>query len=89
MAWARTPEPRLEGTCRSCGAPVWWLEHTTTGKRSPVDPEPHPAGNIVREGALNTKYRVLHAGEEPAEGEPRYRAHWVTCPMAARHRRAS
>ncbi len=35
-----------EGTCRSCGAPVYWTE-TEKGKRMPVDREPGDDGNIV------------------------------------------
>lgn len=86
MSWARTPEPRLEGSCQWCGAPIWWLTHIVTGKPAPVDPEPHPAGNIVRTGGFDTKYQVLRAGEIPADGTPRYRSHWQTCPCAAKHR---
>lgn len=31
------------GTCRSCGATIWWAQHNRTLKMSPMDHTPPPA----------------------------------------------
>lgn len=69
--------------CRSCGAAIVWA-YTASGRRMPVDAEP------VDDGTLKLSPRVgqLHVfvvGPHPSE--PRYRAHFVTCPDADGWRR--
>lgn len=70
------------GACRSCSAPVVWTT-TIAGKSIPLDPDPHPDGNVVPDG---TRVRVLTDAEMPAT-TPAWRAHWTTCPHANQHRR--
>ena len=38
-------KPRLT-PCRTCGLPIWWLE-TLNGRPMPLDPRPHPSGNVI------------------------------------------
>ena len=75
--------------CRSCGAPVRWVT-MPSGRSAPLDPEPHPDGNVVMVSATRarplTANRIAQAGKLP---EPRYRSHFVTCPNASEHRRRS
>ena len=72
------------GTCRSCGAPIVWVE-TELGTPMPLDVEPCPDGNITVEGG---KARVLRATlfEQPPAG-PRFKSHFSSCPHADMHRR--
>jgi hypothetical protein len=72
----------MAATCRSCRAPVRWVE-TTSGKRMPLDPEnTWPYGNVI----------ILHEdvakvlGMPPSQG-PSYTSHFATCPNASTHRR--
>ena len=70
--------------CRSCGAAILWAR-TQKGKAIPVDPEavnPPGTGNIF----LTTANGVLQAKVvTPAPGLRK--AHFVTCPSAARWRK--
>lgn len=70
--------------CRSCQAPVMWLENATTGKRAPIDAQISADGNItVLDG---THYQVLGGTERQDaldEGWPLHLNHYVTCPHAA------
>ena len=75
--------------CSSCGAKIIWAE-TTLKKKMPVNAVPHNGGNIylVHRGddrpplAMQAKFR------RPDDDEvPRYRAHFVTCPNASKHRK--
>ncbi len=71
------------GTCRSCGAAVRWA-HTAAGRAMPLNPNPHPNGNVALDD--NGRCRVLAARDLPHPG-PTYRPHWATCPKADAHRR--
>lgn len=64
--------------CKSCGAAIEWHK-TTAGKNIPIDPEPHPEGNVAFERGLAV---VTKPGSKPKM----YRAHWSTCPNADQHR---
>lgn len=83
-------EERLEqmgDTCRSCHAPVIWLEHVSTGKPAPIDAEPvGAAGNILVDLAVGT-YRVTSVGDDRQgaidRGEPLHTNHFATCPQSA------
>lgn len=81
--------------CRSCNATIVWCE-TATGKRMPVDAEPHEGGTLVliSEGA-GTRVLALHfdSGDQRAERaralrQRRHRSHFATCPNAGQHRRS-
>ncbi len=72
--------------CKSCGAPVLWCKVTNSDRRMPVDPEPSSRGNVR---VVNGFATVLGALEvHAADAEPLYLSHFVTCPQAAKHRRA-
>ena len=81
----------MNDTCRSCGAPIRWVL-TDKGRRMPLDPDPHPDGNIMPVtvtvgGAFpreETRAFVTTAPDGPA-----WRSHFATCPHAARHRKAA
>jgi hypothetical protein len=71
-------------TCRSCQAPVQWLENVTTGKRAPIDAEPVIDGNVEIDEAAGT-YRVVTGREQDqavAERRPLHLNHFVTCPQS-------
>ena len=74
--------------CRSCHAPVMWLDHATTGKPARIDAAPDPDGNI-RVGVAFEHYTVL-TGQERADalerGDELHKNHWATCPDAAKWR---
>lgn len=64
--------------CRSCGAPIQWV-WTVTGKAMPLDPEPHPDGNVeLIDG-------VAHVHSQPCPDG--YLSHFVTCPQGAHWRK--
>jgi hypothetical protein len=81
------PETPAPATCSSCLAPIRWVL-TLGDKRMPLDVDPHPDGNVViittPEG--DVRGRVLTGEHLPAQ-DTAYRAHFVTCPNAADHRR--
>lgn len=66
-------------TCRTCKQPIRWAL-TTKKRRIPLDPDPHPTGNLVVEDGVA---RVAPVGSSPAM----YLSHFVTCPQAGQHRR--
>ena len=77
--------------CRSCKAPIVWAI-STTGAPMPVDPDPHPRGNLHLDerptslGAMPLAIvlpgpaRAEHAGQL-------YLSHFASCPYAAENRR--
>lgn len=81
---ATNPPDDVGDACRSCFAPVLWLEHATTGKSAPIDAAPVPEGNI--EVLDNGTYVVL-AGDALAGarglGSQLHLNHFVTCAQAA------
>ena len=77
---------------------IWTL--TWPGQQEmPVNPEPHPSGNIELSdgprGSNEPTAQVVESHEDPGtlrlfEGEPTtplYRPHWATCPHSKRWRR--
>lgn len=72
---ADQPHRGERGTCRSCNAPVLWVE-TESGKRMPLDAEPE-------------RRFVLEAGTSPMRARLRntYVSHFSTCPQAERWRK--
>lgn len=57
----------------------------------PLDPEPHPNGNVISTGGRRTgaiEVAVFASPSDvPSRYPLRYRSHFVTCPDAAEHRR--
>lgn len=63
--------------CKGCGATVWWVTTAANGKAMPLDPDPHPDGNVEM---VNGR-AVVHPKGQPtlgATGE-RYMPHHATC----------
>lgn len=82
-----------EKPCRSCGAPMVFVE-TIFGKRIPLDPEPNPEkGNIVIVNGIAV-YAVSPKRQAEARrvaervGLKLYASHFATCPHAEQHRKA-
>lgn len=74
--------------CRSCAQPIIWCV-TQNGYDMPVDPQPHPTGNIVLEqrgGGLKPVATVLNS-KDRAGRMGTHRSHFATCPQAAEWRR--
>lgn len=71
-------------SCSACGAPIRWAT-TTKGRRMPIDPDPHPQGNIILEHLGEGVAPIAHVNAGPIEGG--YRSHFVTCPNADDFRR--
>jgi hypothetical protein len=65
--------------CRRCGAAIRWARNNRTGRPAPIDPEPHPDGNIVLDG---DEYRVVRPDRDlfTDPGTPLHLNHFVTCP---------
>jgi hypothetical protein len=82
----------MSDTCRSCDAPVLWVE-TSAGRKMPLDPEPVEDGNVVitAEAPLGLRTEaVVLTKADLAQIHPdrlRYRSHFSTCPHADQHRR--
>ncbi len=69
--------------CESCAAEIRWVT-LESGRPMPLDPAPHPNGNIIV--GIGGRYRVLDGSQLPAEVAA-WRSHFATCPHASRHRR--
>lgn len=66
--------------CRSCGAPVIWLQPMTeSGKRMPVDAEPRADGNVSIIELDGVQYHHTRQLWDPG---PFYVSHFATCPDA-------
>lgn len=64
-----------------CGAVIRWL-FTESGRRMPLDVDPHPDGTVVLvEHEGKTLARVLTGAQLPAQ-ETAWRPHWATCPAS-------
>jgi hypothetical protein len=72
--------PTERGTCRSCGAPIYWVVMFPSGKRMPIDVKPVAGLLTVEIGEPDTGH-VWNADE------PLYRSHFSSCPNAAQHRK--
>lgn len=76
--WPTTP-------CAFCPKSVVFAD---TGKTSmPVNPDPVPGGNIVLLAAPGAPRAVLTTDPGAYPDQPRYLAHFVDCPGAAKARR--
>jgi hypothetical protein len=80
----------LPTACRSCGATIEWAV-TANRKSIPLDPDPHPDGNLVlvwTSPGRQPMALVVNPHEPMLDEPPRYRSHFVTCPNADQHRKA-
>lgn len=55
---------------------------TVAGRNIPIDPEPHPEGNVYIDVVSNVA-SVVPVGSRA----PLYRSHFATCPNAGQHRK--
>lgn len=67
--------------CKSCKQPIQWVV-TQFDKKLPIDPEPHPNGNIMLK---NDGAAVVVTPDYPGT---KYLSHFATCPNAKQHRKA-
>lgn len=71
--------------CRSCQAPVRWVRMQTSGRSMPLDPDPHPDGNVaINDEGQGVSVKPRYAA---VTGEPVYRSHFASCPDAGAHRK--
>jgi hypothetical protein len=68
--------------CKSCGQPIYWLKHETTGKLAPIDTTPSPTGNCLV-NLQDSTYRLALG-----QGGTLYTSHFATCPQAGQHRQS-
>lgn len=66
--------------CKACDAVIEWHK-TPAGKNIPVDPDPHPQGNLYVDD------RARMAVGPIGSHEKMYRSHFVTCEFAGDFRR--
>jgi hypothetical protein len=75
--------------CRGCDADINWAS-TPAGKSMPLDPEPHPDGNIEAhvDGSGRWHVDIVHADSQSTMFTPNlYLSHFVTCPNAEEFRK--
>lgn len=73
--------------CSSCDQPVRWVL-TVAGKRMPLDPMPHPMGNVVFAiTGSKAVVQVVSNQDLPTPGVS-FRSHFATCPDGPAHRRS-
>jgi hypothetical protein len=64
--------------CKGCGAPIVWGEWESSGRPTPLDPNPNPKGNLALVAG-----KVHSYGPEDARlHRDRYMPHHATCPKA-------
>lgn len=68
-------------TCRTCGAPIFWLKHERTQKAAPIDARTDPSGNI-RIDLVTRTYRMASASERETHKDWLHTNHFMTCPDA-------
>ena len=73
--------------CRSCSQPIIFAL-TAKGRRSPLDAEPAPDGNIDLQ-VVEDQELLAAVQVEPRSRPNLYRSHFASCPDATRHRRRS
>jgi len=66
--------------CKGCNATIEWHK-TSEGKNIPLDPDPHPEGNLTFDARLRVV--VAARGSKPKM----YRSHFATCPKAGEFRK--
>ena len=75
-----------EATCRSCGAPIYWVRTQATDSLMPLDVVATENGNIL---LVDGKAVVLRGDlfEQSLPDGLRYQSHYVSCPNAQNHRK--
>lgn len=70
--------------CKSCNARIYWCK-TVKGSKMPIDPTPVQFGGniVIRDDVVH----VLKKDEPTLPDEKRYRAHFMTCASAKKHRK--
>ncbi len=73
--------------CRGCDAEIVWAT-TKAGKSMPLDPRPHPEGNIEAHADASGRWHVdvVHAEDQATMFGTFYLSHFVTCPNAKEFR---
>lgn len=84
--------------CKSCSASVIWARMALSGTPTPIDPAPHPNGNLVTVDDDPRSPPALGLMREPkmrpataqdlVAKRPLYKSHFATCPHAADWRRS-
>lgn len=79
-----TDRTGAQTVCRSegCRRPIRWA-HTPNGKRIPLDPDPHPDGNVELD---ERGIAIVHA-QRPLDAGELYMPHHATCAAADEWRR--
>lgn len=73
-----TQLPRL-AECHSCHDPIRFVE-LDTGKAMPVQPMPHPTGNVCARVIAGRLYGFVISREKPARpSDLLFRPHYATC----------
>lgn len=75
----------VESECRSCHAPIFWLQNTETLNRAPINAAAVPDGNCSVD-AETGQYTLLPARERVGRSDL-HKNHFATCPNAASHGR--
>lgn len=65
--------------CKSCGAPITWAKHHTTGKLMPLERDKNGEWAIVGGLAWKTNDPKIDLGAL----DQLYSSHFATCPQAA------
>lgn len=78
-------------TCRSCGRPIVWATFKSSGKNTPIDPEPTDRGNIRLKATGTENGRAVFEAllvrqKDRVQHERLHTSHFATCPNAAAHR---
>lgn len=86
LDWETRRRTGVRESCKACGAPVLWVESVKNEKPMPVDPLPHPKGNLLLEkfGAGILAHVIPKSAPRPARA---HRPHFATCPAAGQMRR--
>lgn len=86
LDWITRQRTGVRTSCKACGAPVMWVESVKNEKAMPIDPLPHPRGNVRLEalGSGLIAHVVPKSAPAPAKA---YRSHFATCPAAGQLRR--
>jgi len=72
----------MASICKSCRAPIKWIQMAKSGKKNPLDVQPTPDGNVAI-GGDGLGYIVNDMNRKP----PLYKSHFATCPNAQQHKK--
>ncbi|MDE9364567.1 hypothetical protein PZ938_03035 [Luteipulveratus sp. YIM 133132] len=67
------------GSCQACGQSVRWVE-TQNARHMPIDPLPHPRGNVTLRRQGQGVVAVVHGLQQLPLPDEAYRPHRATCP---------